>query len=194
MCAMESEEELVARAVRGDDDAFRVLVVRHEHLVTHLVFRLIRDESAREDLCQEVFIRVYAKLAGFRHQSKLSTWIARVAYSTCINYLQRHRLALAREESLSGEPVGERFFDAAPSPAEHVAQDELHAFLRGRIEGLPVISRAVITLHYLDGMSLSEVGEVIGAPVGTVKSYLFRARAMLKRQLLERYTPDELMQ
>src|SRR5689334_9595326 len=89
---MASDNESIQRAMRGNADAFRQLVEDHQRLVAHVVFRMVPDTTDREDLCQEVFIRVYQKLGTFRFQSKLSTWIARVAYTVCLNHLAKKRI------------------------------------------------------------------------------------------------------
>jgi len=82
---MQNEREIVAHAAHGDADAFR-------RLVAHVVFRMVPDPGDREDLCQDVFIRVYQKLRTFRFESKLSTWIVRVAYRVCLNHLAKKRM------------------------------------------------------------------------------------------------------
>jgi len=89
---MQNEREIVARAARGDADAFRRLVADHQRLVAHVVFRMVPDPGDREDLCQDVFIRVYQKLRTFRFESKLSTWIVRVAYRVYLNHLAKKRM------------------------------------------------------------------------------------------------------
>ena len=188
---MQSERELVARAARGEADSFRALVVQYQRLVSHMVYRMIRDDGEREDVCQEVFVRVYRKLSGFRHESKLSTWIARIAYRTCLNHLEKRRTPLPDDvvEAASGvhDLPGE-----LPSPADEVEASELRAYVRAGVEQLPLAYRTAITLYYLEEMSVPEIGEIMDLPAGTVKSHLFRGRSLLRQALLKRYVAEEL--
>ena len=180
------DRELAARVLAGDAAAFRELVRRHQRLVAHLVFRMVRDPADREELCQDVFFRVYRKLHGFRGEARLSTWIARVAYRTCLNHLERKGLADDGTEPAEELPC------EGESPVETLAAEELRAFVRERVAALPLPYRTVVTLHHLEEMSVREISEVTGAPPGTVKSHLFRARALLREQVLARYAFEEL--
>jgi hypothetical protein len=91
---MESDEEIVARTLAGDRDAFRHLVARYQRLVAGVVARLIRDATDREEVCQDVFLRVYRGIGGFQFDAKLSTGIARIAYRASLNHLEKKRLPL----------------------------------------------------------------------------------------------------
>jgi RNA polymerase sigma factor (sigma-70 family) len=191
---MEQERQLVARVNAGDRGAFRDLITRYERLVCHVVFRMVQDAGDREELCQDVFVRVHRNLATYRFESRLSTWIARIAYNTVLNHLEKKRIPLYEDLDVddAGRGAMDRAAFDAPNPADDAAAGELKEFVRARVEELPPLFRTAITLYHLDDMSVGDIAVVMGIPAGTVKSYLFRARSLLKEQLLARYDVGEL--
>ena len=190
---MESDREIVERVLAGDRDAFTALVKRHQRLVSHLVFRMVRDPRDREELCQDVFFRVYRKLDTFAYHASLSTWIGRIAYRACLNHLERRALPLYDDLREAGEEGGspiERLAGGGPSPLERAEAEELRAFVRARVDALPVQFRTAVVLYHLEEMSVGEIAEVMDLPEGTVKSHLFRARKLLKETLMAAYGPE----
>lgn len=198
---MQAEKELIEIIVAGDAPAFRFLVESYQRLVCHVVFRMVSNEADREELCQEVFVKVFQHLKNFNFQSKLSTWVARIAYNTCINYLKKKKALLYDDLAETGTDSPEEkalgFVEGVPgdlpAPDELAANREIRLFLHEAIGELPAQYRAILTLYHLDEMSYKEIGEIINLPEGTVKSYLFRARKLLKERMLEKYSAEELM-
>ena len=86
--------QAIERVLAGDSEAFRVIVENHRRLVGHIVFRMVPRRTDREDLCQDVFVKVYRNLGGFKFESRLSTWIARIAHNTCLNFLEKKKAVL----------------------------------------------------------------------------------------------------
>ena len=132
-------------------------------------------------LAQEIFLKVYDSLGGFRFESKLSTWIGRIAYNTCINYLRREQPALL--DDLPENP-GKEWAVSTDRPDESLEHSDQKAFIDDLIAQLPVVYKAVLTMFHLEEMSYKEIAEVIGVPEGTIKSHLFRARKLLKERLV----------
>ena len=167
------------------------LVTRYRPLVTHIVYRTVARRADAEDVCQEVFLRVCQGLPEFRFESKMSTWIARIAYNTCINHLQKRREVLFGD--LPGNDVS---VEAAPAPCarpdERAERADLAGLLEAEIRRLPPHFRTILTLFHLGDMSYREIGEVMDLPEGTVKSYLFRARKLLRQRLMRSYGEEEL--
>jgi RNA polymerase sigma factor (sigma-70 family) len=188
---MESDEELVARVLAGDRHAFRHLIARYERLIAHVVSRLVRDDADREEVCQDVVLRVYRGVGDFRFASKLSTWIARIAHRASLNHVEKKRLPLF-EDLPDAEQARFHPTSAAPDPLEDAIAGEARKVVRQAVHALPPGYRTVVTLHYLEQMTVEEVGDVMDLPAGTVKSHLFRARRLLKDALLERYSGEEL--
>lgn len=201
---MDQERLLVDNVLSGDLQAFQQFVEKYQRLVTHMVFRMILNESDREELCQDVFLKVYQNLSKFQFQSKLSTWISRITYNTCINYLQKKKAILyddlmIRENASDSSTIDGRSSNLdslkgeLPQPDESTISQETSELLYAELNNLPAQYRTIITLYHLDNLSYEEIGEITGMPMGTVKNYLFRARKLLKDKLLEKYTEQEFV-
>lgn len=188
---MTDQKLLVDRILAGDQKAFKILVQQYQRLVTHFVFRLIPVGPEREDICQDVFLKVYQHLNRFRFESSLSTWIGRITYNTCLNYLDKKKLLLyddLGDVDKSFEPVD----DEKARPDFDYADKEISGILKGEIEKLSPIYRAIVTLFHLEEMSYAEIADIMKMPEGTIKSYLFRARKQLKEKLSVKYRREEL--
>jgi RNA polymerase sigma factor (sigma-70 family) len=184
-------ELLVKKTLAGNKKAFESIVEGHQRLVSHVVFRMIQNTADQEDICQDVFLKVYENLRGFQFESKLSTWIAKIAYNTCLNYLEKKRVPLF-DDLTPEEQTIETVSDCNYGPDQVVEGRETSSLLRNEIEKMPVHYRTILTLYHLDQMSYSEIGETMELPEGTVKSYLFRARRLLKERLLAKYRREDL--
>jgi RNA polymerase sigma factor (sigma-70 family) len=160
-------------------------------MVTHIVSRMIYDSTEREDLAQEVFLKVHENLGGFRFRSRLSTWIARITYHTCLNFLEKKRPSLI-EDDFPERGGADAFPGTAPPPDAAVHRAEVAGILEREIRSLPVKHRTALTLFHMEGLSYEEIGEVMGLPDGTVKSYLFRARKELYERLTSAYSREDL--
>jgi RNA polymerase sigma-70 factor (ECF subfamily) len=175
------EEALVRRAQAGDRDAFRALYQKYMDRVFATAYRIAGDRETAADLAQEIFVKVFEELPGFRFGSRFSTWLYRVAANHAINKASetarharlRERVARERPSAAPGEP-----------PARDRFADER---IQAALDGLSVKLRAVTVLRYLDGLSYEEIAEALDLSVGTVKSRLFLAHATLKEAL------DDLM-
>jgi RNA polymerase sigma factor (sigma-70 family) len=189
--SMTDERALAAKILAGDKGAFRTLVERYQRLVSHIVFRMIPNDTDREDVCQEVFIKVYENLSGFRFESKISTWIARIAYNTSVSYLEKMKTHLYDSISSENEPLLE-LSDNNILPDEYAEARDLSLRLAREIDRLPVLCGTILSLYHLEGMSYYEIRQIMQLPEGTVKSYLFRARKLLKKRLSLSYQREEL--
>jgi RNA polymerase sigma factor (sigma-70 family) len=176
---MYDENQLVKQVLHGNRQAFGLLVQQYEKLVFHVINKLVKRHSDVEDICQEVFIKVYKGLPGFAFESKLSTWIARIAYTTAINHMRKTE---GKAMAFSDEPMA-NWEDEQDSPEELIAKKDFSAHLNRLIEELPAAYKIVITLYHLYQFSYEEVEQVTGMPAGTVKGNLFRARKMLKQKM-----------
>jgi RNA polymerase sigma factor (sigma-70 family) len=183
--------EIVENVLKGDHEAFAALMKAHLPLVMHVVARMVEDHEDRKDLCQEIFLKVYRSLEGFRGESKLSTWIAQIAYNTCLNHSMKKRPDLLDDSPL-GRKIREPEDHESPPPDERIASRDVSEKLHLEINRLPVRYRAVLTLFHLEGMPIGEIAGVMDMPEGTVKNDLFRARKILKQKLSARYAQEEL--
>ncbi len=168
---------LVARASRGDVDAFSKLVQEHSGLVHRVALRVLGAEDA-QDASQEVWIRVWANIKNFRGESAFSTWLYRITMNTCLRTLQKKRTQKARELGQgTAYPPETPGGDADPEEAALGSErrNEIWAALRHvRAE-----HRAALVLRHMEGLSYVEVAEVLGVPVGTAKGWTSRGRATM---------------
>lgn len=178
--AVPEEERLIARASAGDAAAFRDLYERHRADVARLVYRMLGGRSDFEDVIQEVFVQVYKSLKDFRGQSKLSTWMHRVT----VNVVLMHRRAARSRPVFADEPPSDGLLRSeSTAPDEDVERRErMRAFSR-LLDRLADKKRIVFVLHELEGIAPSEIAEIVGAPVLTVRTRLFYARRELESML-----------
>jgi RNA polymerase sigma-70 factor (ECF subfamily) len=137
-------------------------------------------EDAR-DLCQEIFLRVHGTLGQFRFQSALSTWIGRVAFSVASNALQRKKIQLVEPGLTDEDPLSTIAGDGFPDM--DLQRDQLRTSVLAAVDELSPLERTLITMYHLDELSIEEIANVVDAPQGTVKNYLFRARRRLREKL-----------
>lgn len=166
-----NEKQLVSAVLSGDDSALRTLIGKYERLVAHMIARVVYNDLDREELCQDVFIKLHDKLSTFHFDSKLSTWIATIAYRMAVNFAKKKKLDQVDLDSVS--------FQIADDVSSYEDED-LSKFIVKLIEQLPVNYKLVLTLFYLEGFHYPEIVEITGMPEGTVKNYLHRAKQKLK--------------
>ena len=174
---------MVQDVLSGKRTAFIKLIKEYEGLVLHIVTPLIGTGADREDICQDVFMKVYEKLNTFQFRSKLGTWIGNIAYNTSINFLQKKRNILLSSLLPPGNEIS--FLETAganPSdPEQMLIKEEDVQHLNRAIDGLSEFQKTVLLLFYKDELSLDEISSVMEMPVNTVKSHLFRAKNSLKQ-------------
>lgn len=176
---MFDEKDDIPRILKGDYRAFEALVKHYQHLVYHIVDKLVHNKADKEDISQEVFIKVYHNLRSFSYRSKLSTWIASIAYRTTINYIRDHKKEAGVKE-LEDIDVGA---SSVAGPDTLSERKDLTEYIYKLIEQMPVQYRSILVLYHLKEFSYDEIGHITGMPAGTVKNYLFRARKLLKEKL-----------
>ena len=193
-----ADKHLVDRVLRGDTRAFGIIIKNTENLVAQIVFKLIPVVEDRKDLAQEIYLKAFHNLAGFKFQSKLSTWIAQIAYNSCLSWIEKKKLVLPgnlHEDEEMYETADARVYNhssAENNSENNLFQKELSVILRKEIEELPPIYQTLITLFHHESMTYEELSQITGLPEGTVKSSLFRARKMLKENLLSKYQKEAL--
>lgn len=175
------EKSLVTQVLAGEAGAFRLLVERHQRLVMHMITRVVDRPEDREELCQDVFLRVHDKLGEFAFQSKLSTWIATIAYRQAINHLRKQKM---KWSEIPEDDQWQQRWGMTDTPADLLEDAQQEEWVRQLIDQLPVQYRTVLTLYHLEHFDYREIGEATGMPEGTVKNYLFRARQVLKEKVI----------
>jgi RNA polymerase sigma-70 factor (ECF subfamily) len=182
------ERLLLARLRARDERAFRELVEEHRDRVFHLTYRMLGNKAEAEDVAQEVFIAVFKTIDTFREESKLSTWIYRVAVNHCknrIKYLARRHQRDQQELDEHNDPGdGAHGVPSTPRrPDRQVEGAELDRLMQEAIAELEEDHRTLVVLRDLEDLSIEEICEITGLPDGTVKSRLHRARIALRKKL-----------
>ena len=173
--AADTDDALIALTLSGRSDAFETLVARYERAVYHLAFRTLREPEDAKDAAQEAWIKAYRALGSFRPGAKFATWIFTICYRVCCDRLAKRKRFTGNEPTDYADPA------AGPEHAYEAAEDS--ARLRTAIETLPEKYRVVITLFHLQGKQYDEIAAVLGIPLGTVKTHLFRAKDLLRAAL-----------
>ena len=195
----ELEQKLVDRLIARDERAFNELVRTYDRRVFALVFRMLGNRAEAEDLTQEVFIQVFKAIGSFRGESKLSTWIYRIAINLCKNRAKYLRVRHAGEQDELEEvaervPLGEARranVGQVERPDEMVSGKQVELIVQRAIAQVEESFRECLVLRDVEELSYEEIGEITGLPPGTVKSRIFRARAQLK-EIVERELGEKI--
>ncbi|MCJ7612482.1 MAG: sigma-70 family RNA polymerase sigma factor [Candidatus Aminicenantes bacterium] len=178
---MMEEKELVRLSQQGDKESFGLLVKRYETKVHHLAFQFTRNNAVSDDLAQEIFIKAYFGLPKFKGQSGFGTWLYRIGVNHIKDYLRK------KPKELSLEVVPEDRSGRSDAPArEQEARDDAHrrSVVRACLQAMPSNHRIILTLRDIEGLSYDEVARTLRISPGTVDSRLFRARQMLRKQVV----------
>lgn len=180
---MSDDWQLLARTADGDDEAFRIVVERHQDRLVRLCQRMLHDREEALDAAQEVFIKAYQKAGKLQPKGELYTWLYRVATNHCLNRIRRRRivrfLPLGNSSSDEAYPVEPVSRSASPD-TELVARERWRATQRA-IGSLPTSQRAVLVLAKFEGMSYRQIAETLAITEGAVESRMFRAMRNLSK-------------
>lgn len=172
------DNELVGRVLGGSERAFRDIVHRYQRPVYSLIVRMVRDAAAAEDLVQETFLRAFSRLDSYDRQRRFSSWLFRIAHNLTIDYCRRTEPVTVSYDA-PGEGPAAVADPAARSPEAAAAGAELARALDVAIARLRPAYREVVLLQYQEGLSHDEIADITDLPLGTVKTYLHRARKEL---------------
>ncbi len=178
-----TDAQLVAEVLAGSEDAARRLVEQHQQAVFNLVCRMVRDPGVAEELAQDAFAKAFAALRSFDPQYRLISWLLRIAQNTAIDYLRRIRPdTVSLDDERGGRELESVLIDARePSPLVHAERAHLASALEAALAQLRPEYRRLVVLRYQEDQSYEEIAEMLGLPLGTVKSHLHRARHELAR-------------
>ncbi|HEY4218854.1 MAG TPA: sigma-70 family RNA polymerase sigma factor [Gemmatimonadaceae bacterium] len=184
------DADVVALAQQGRDSAFRELIRRYERPVFSLIYRMVRDRELAEDLAQDTFIKVLNHIDRYRPEFKLSSWLFKIANNVAIDHLRRRQLDTV---SIDGSPHAQtadaveatRFdvVDQQESALDEMEARELGTSIERAISGLRPEYRSCIMLRHVEGRSYEEIAATLDLPLGTVKTYIHRARHELREAL-----------
>ena len=187
MTAPDTDQQLVQRAQRGDLRAFDLLVLKYQGRIAALVSRYLSDAGEVEDVTQEAFIKAYRALGKFRGDSAFYTWLYRIAANAAKNHVVakgRRPGADATIEDAEGFDEGGMLSESA-SPEALAMGGELAEVVESALNALPDELKAALMLREFDGLSYDDIADVLGCPVGTVRSRIFRAREAIDQRVKE---------
>ncbi|MBP2648330.1 MAG: polymerase ECF-type sigma factor [Gemmatimonadetes bacterium] len=185
-----TDQEVVLLARGGQERAYRELVRRYERPIFSLLYRMVRDRELAEDLSQETFVKALNAIESYRPEYKFSSWLFKIANNAAIDHLRRRELDTL---SLEGSPhavtpdaveaTALQIGDRGETPLDIVEAKELGGEIERAIAQLRPEYRACILLRHVDGRAYEEIAEMLDLPLGTVKTYIHRARNELRRLL-----------
>ncbi|MHC5038917.1 MAG: RNA polymerase sigma factor [Planctomycetota bacterium] len=185
-----SDEELMLEVKGGDEEAFTELVSRYERSLISYFFRQGWDRQLAEDHAQEVFLRIFRARLDYEPRAKFRTYLFRIARNLWIDYIRSRKgggrvLSLSQpfSESEEGGALQERLKGDGPPPSAKMRRADIREKIREAIEFLPEDQKTVFLLCEVDGMRYSDVAEMLGIPVGTVKSRMHTAMSKIRARL-----------
>ncbi len=188
-----SDQRLVTAVLNGDHYVFGSIIKKTEGLVAQMTFKMISSPGDRKDIAQDVYLKAFKNLHTFKFQSKLSTWIGQIAYNTCLHYLEKKKLVLmdnfGEDNDLQVNQVNQY---TGNDTEEKLFSKELADMLHTEIEQLKPLYKTLISLYHQEELSYAEIAEITSLPEGTVKNYIFRARKILKENILLKHKRNEL--
>jgi RNA polymerase sigma factor (sigma-70 family) len=189
MSAGPSDSEIISQVLKGDHNAYGLLVERYKSYVFTITLRFTKNREDAEEVSQDIFVKAYRALADFKGTAKFSTWLYTIVNTTCITFLRKKRLDV---RSLDDE----RTFEVADSQdsglrANLVEQKSRQNMVNQAIKLLNSDDAEIITLFYKNEQSLEEIGQILGIEVNTAKVRLHRARTRLKEKM-EKYFAEEV--
>jgi RNA polymerase sigma-70 factor, ECF subfamily len=185
-----TDQDLVARAQRGSEAAYRELLRRYQRPVFSLIYRMVRDREQAEDLAQETFVKVFNNISRYDPRYKFSSWIFKIASNQTIDFLRKKEpetvsLDGSRHASTPQEAEATRITAESrdETPEEFVEAKQLGAEIERAIDDLRPDYRTAILLRHVEGLAYEEIAEIMEIPLGTVKTYIHRARSDLRETL-----------
>jgi len=182
----EEDIQLIARARRGDERAFRSLLEKYERPVFSICMRMVRNREEATDLAQESFIKVFSMLERYDPSYAFSSWLFKITSNLCIDFLRKRRVeTYPMDAPIDGEKgeIARQYESPAPDPDTVLGRKETMERLNAAIDGLPDHYRVMLILRHQENLSYEEIAATLEIPLGTVKARIHRAREMLKAHL-----------
>jgi len=190
-----SDKELIDSTLSGNDYSFSQLMNRYQDLIFTLAVRITKNDQIAEEVAQDTFIRAYKSLKSFEHKSKFSTWLYKIGYNLSLNALKKENRSkeFFSDQDLQESERGGNLDKDHKSLLDIADSKNISELLNECIDELPAKYGSVLTLFHLNQLKYEEISKITGSPIGTVKSYLFRGRSLLRELIINRYEKWELI-
>ena len=184
-----NSDKLIKKILAGNTKLFEKVVDDHKNLVFSLALRMLKNREEAEEVSQDTFVKVYASLNGFKGDSKLSTWIYKVAYNTCLDHLKtnKRQINYDMEEEISASTI-----DEVDNALDSLIANERRALIKSCIYELAPEDSALLTCYYFEDKNLLELEKIFILSTNTLKVRLFRARKRLAVIMTEKLQPEIL--
>ena len=182
----EDDRELIAQALKGDEKAYRELLVNYERAVFNICLKMVRDREEARDLAQEAFMKVFSMLDRYNPSYAFSNWLFKITSNLCIDSMRKRRISTLPMDQPVQSSQGEferQYASSLDAPDKTLMKKERIALLARVIDSLPDHYRIMIVLRHQQDLSYDEIATVLDIPLGTVKARIHRAREMLKNRL-----------
>ncbi|PWJ39151.1 RNA polymerase sigma factor [Sediminitomix flava] len=176
----EKELIIIQQVLNGQKDAFRYLVEEYKSFVFNLAFQLLKNKEEAEEVAQDSFIRAYKYLSSFNGKAKFSTWLYKIVYNTALTQLKRRKKFISSMDDVASSELPKT---AAEQAANEIHKEDQKYYLEKAIARLSSEDQALITLFYMQELSLQEVSQVVNLPENTIKVRLHRIRKRLQKHL-----------
>jgi len=176
------DEQLVARSLKQDHEAFGQLIDRHASRIINLAYRMVGDRAEAEDLAQEAFLSAFKSLSTFRADSKFSTWLYRIATNKCKDWLRVKRPGMEQQDVDIDETLDIHVADKE-TPERLLSQQQVAQELEQAIHRLPPLYREAFVMKHVEGMSYEEMAAILGVNSDTLKMRVYKGRLQLSRDL-----------
>jgi RNA polymerase sigma-70 factor (ECF subfamily) len=173
----EPDNELVRRVLAGEVEAYGKIVARHQARVFYLGLKFLRRTEDAEDFAQEAFIRAYEKLSSFEGNVPFAAWLYRIAFNLAVN---KYHIRKRQAQTVSAVDI---LPDSSFSPEHRILTEELADWVRKTLHKIPQIYHTLIRMHFFEGLSYPEIAKALQMPVNTIKSYIFRAKELIRQKL-----------
>lgn len=183
MTMEQTDAQLVASHLAGDDAALAALFERHLKPLYAFVRRFLGQDADAEDVAQEALVKAWRNLKKFDATRNFRTWLFSIARNTAIDYVRKRRPSVSIDDDVEGVTLAENLPDPEPLPSELLIREDLRQVLDEALRRLPALQRTMIFLRHNDHMTFEEIAEVVGEPTNTVKSRYRRALLKLRTLL-----------
>lgn len=184
----EEDIALVARARKGDESAYRILLRKYQRSVYSICLRMVRNREEAEDLAQDAFVKVFAMLDRYNPSYAFSSWLFKITSNLCIDFIRKKRIEGVPMDEPVRSDKGDyirQFETSVDDPETASLKRERSGYLSRAIESLPPHYRLMVILRHQEELSYEEIAAAVGVPLGTVKARIHRARQMLRKKLEE---------
>lgn len=178
-----TDEELVAAFQDGDVSTFDELVIRWDRKIQGAIYRILGSEEEARDLCQEAFLKAYKALPGFKGEARFSSWLYQIALNLCRDRMRRRKGRTFVSLDELQPPEHSQHTSSSPSALELVEAADLSRAVASAMATLPPDQRQVIVLKEYEGFTFVEIAQVLGLPLSTVKTRLYRGLVQLRERL-----------